>query len=218
MVLSETSPVRSRECDRIASDLRRMILRVELAPGAIVSEAYLTEQLKCGRTPLREAFQRLAAESLVTSVPQHGVSVASLNIADFSHYNQMLLLLEGTALRQAAPRITEQDLRTAEELVARAEDANTEGDLAAVAELDVEFHSLLVRASGNPFLAETITRVHRLCTRFGHIAWQHKASAAPSFAEHRQVLAALQSRDAEAAGQLIAMHAEMSRERIRAAI
>jgi GntR family transcriptional regulator, rspAB operon transcriptional repressor len=218
MALSEPSPVRSRECDRIASDLRRMILRVELVPGAVVSEAFLTEKLQCGRTPLREAFQRLAAEYLVTCVPKHGVSVASLNIADFSHFVHMLILLEGPAVRQATPRVSEKDLCALGALVTQAEEANRGGDLAAVAELVVVFHETIVRASGNPYLADTITRLHRLCTRFGHIAWQHKASAEPSFAEHRRILAALADRDASAAEQLIGVHAEMSRERIRAAI
>ena len=78
-----------RASDRIEHELRRMIVTLELAPGAEVSEPYLIERLKCGRTPLREALQRLAQEHLVVSVPRRGTSIAELSVSEFRELEEV---------------------------------------------------------------------------------------------------------------------------------
>ena len=57
-----------------------MIVTLELAPGAVVSEAELSKKLGIGRTPIGEAVQRLAREDLITILPRRGIVVAEINI------------------------------------------------------------------------------------------------------------------------------------------
>src|SRR3546814_13290711 len=60
--------------------LEEMIITLQLAPGSAVSEAGLSELLGIGRTPIREALQRLARERLITILPQRGVLVSEINV------------------------------------------------------------------------------------------------------------------------------------------
>jgi DNA-binding GntR family transcriptional regulator len=61
--------------ERAYEEIRRMIIRLDLAPGAVVREDDLQRQLGIGRTPIREALQRLALELLVKVVPVRGMFV-----------------------------------------------------------------------------------------------------------------------------------------------
>jgi DNA-binding GntR family transcriptional regulator len=209
-----------RTSDKIADELRRMIITLELPPGAVVSEAFLTERLTCGRTPLREAVQRLAHEHLLVSIPKIGVSVAGLNMLEFAEMSDLLLILGNFAARQAAERITAAQLAELEEIVTRAEQARAAGDFSATAELDVNFHRVIAEATGNRYVADTMTFLHRLVTRFSHVVWQRQGddAAGHSLAEHRGILAALQNRDADEAERLTGEHNHNARERVRAAL
>lgn len=208
----------SRASDKIAEQLRKMIITLELPPGAVVTEAYLADRLGCGRTPLREALQRLAQEYLVVSVPRRGISIAGLSIVDFQQLIEALVLVEGFSAHLATERITDEELSKLETIVAKAEAASSERDFSTVAELDFEFHNLIAKATGNRYLADTIARLHRLATRFGYIAWQREGSGKASLSEHRQILAAFKSQDPVEAERQTREHTLRARERIVAAL
>lgn len=206
----------NRESDKITERLRKMIITLELPPGAMVSEAYLTKLLNCGRTPLREAVQRLSQEYLLESVPRRGISIAGLNLFDFVDLIEALVLIEGFSARLAAERISDEELIRLEEIVSRAERASEEGDFSTVAELDYEFHHTIAQATGNRYLADTIVRLHRLATRFGYVGWQREGGATASLAEHRQILNAFQRRDPAEAERRTQGHTLKAKERITA--
>ncbi|MEE3092729.1 MAG: GntR family transcriptional regulator, partial [Pseudomonadota bacterium] len=74
--------------DQAYEGLEEMIVTLHLEPGAVLSEAELSEQLGIGRTPIREALQRLAREGLVLILPRKGILVSEINPG------KQLLLLE----------------------------------------------------------------------------------------------------------------------------
>lgn len=206
-----------RESDRVESELRKKIITMELSPGAMVSEAYLTQLLNCGRTPLREAIQRLSQEYLLKSVPRRGVAIAGLSVVDLVDLIEALVLVEGFSARLAAERISDTELATLEQLVVKAEEASREGNISTVAELDYEFHYVIAQATGNRYLADTIDRLHRLVTRFGYIAWRRERNATASLAEHHHILAAFKNRDPDDAERQTREHTLRAKERITAA-
>jgi DNA-binding GntR family transcriptional regulator len=204
----------SRESDRVADDLRHMIITLELKPGDIVSEAYLGELLECGRTPLREALQRLSQEYLIEIIPRRGIAITDLTVIDLVDLVEALVLMESFSARLAAERISDQDLQRLEAVVAEAEQMANEATFTSVAALDFRFHHVIAEATGNRFLADTIARWHRLGTRFAYVAWQRQGSAVPSLAEHREILAAFRNRDPDEAERLTREHTLNARERI----
>ena len=82
MAKKKQSP--TRESDRVESELRRLILNLELEPGLAISEASLMKQYNWGRTPLREACQRLAEQAMLQTVPRQGVVITPLSV--FYHF------------------------------------------------------------------------------------------------------------------------------------
>src|SRR3989304_7611670 len=81
--------------------LRRKIITIDLPPGAILDEAILQADLGLGRTPIREALQRLAWEKLVTIIPRRGIFVADIALTDLQRLFEMRTSLEALAGRQA---------------------------------------------------------------------------------------------------------------------
>jgi DNA-binding GntR family transcriptional regulator len=215
MVVSENLAP-ARESDRVAEDLRRMIINMELDPGSMVSESYLAELLDCGRTPLREAIQRLAEEYLVEPVPRRGIAIAGLSVVDLVDLIEALVLVEGHSARIACERFTDQEIAELAALVDRAEAAGHDSGFSTVAEIDFEFHHIIGRATGNRYLADTIARLHRLATRFGYVAWQRDRSAALSLSEHRAILAAFEQRDPDQAERITQEHSLKAKDRITA--
>ncbi|MDQ2943772.1 MAG: GntR family transcriptional regulator, partial [Candidatus Dormibacteraeota bacterium] len=89
--------------------IRERIVCLDMPPGSVVNESRLREELKIGRTPIREALQRLARENLVRSIPHRGTFVTDVNITDLARITEVRVVLEGHAARLAAERVSGAD-------------------------------------------------------------------------------------------------------------
>jgi DNA-binding GntR family transcriptional regulator len=208
------NPAPSLDRDKVEQDLRRMILTLELPPGAIVTHAALADRLRCGRMPLREAVLRLANDGLVISVPRRGVAIPGLDLLDFKELGEATIPTESFCMRLAASRIGAGDLEKLEDYARRAEEASRASDFAAVVDLDMDFHQVMVRATGNRYLIKTMLGLHQVAMRFAGIAWSLEGSALKSWAEHRQILSAFQRHDPDEAERVGREHTIASRDRI----
>src|SRR5689334_23070994 len=108
--------------------LEEMIVSLELAPGSIWSEAQLSATLAIGRTPVREALQRLEADHLVRILPRHGAQITEINVVE-----QLLLLelrreLDRLIATDAARRRTPQECSQLIKMAQRLEALAAEGD------------------------------------------------------------------------------------------
>ena len=129
--------------------LEELIVTAELEPGAILSEATLVEQLGIGRTPIREALQKLEREGLIRIMPRKGIEVTDLNPA-----KQLLMLelrrdLEKLLARSGALRATEEE-RSAFIVIAdaMAETAAAGSDIAFMRQ-DYALNQLMAQAAHN---------------------------------------------------------------------
>src|SRR5258708_17323252 len=87
--------------------IEELIVTLQVPPGAVVSEASLSERLAIGRTPIREALQRLARERLVVVLPRRGIMVSEINVRTQLRLLQVRLELERLIARSAARRAGE---------------------------------------------------------------------------------------------------------------
>src|SRR5437868_5253498 len=79
---ADTSPAqKGRLTDLAYEQIEEAIITLRLAPGTSVSELQLSEMTGIGRTPIREAIQRLAREHLVVVLPQRGLLVPQIDVA-----------------------------------------------------------------------------------------------------------------------------------------
>ena len=204
----------SRESDRIENELRQLILTLALEPGQAVSEAALMERYGWGRTPLREAFQRLAEQSLLQILPRQGVIITPLSVFDFVAMMDAMAMVIGPAAALACQRLGGAELEHLEQVVALSETAAEQRDFVTVAEQDYEFHRTLAEATGNRYLRDYLLRLHQCATRFNFAAWQRDAQASPSMEEHHQIIAALRARDPGHARQVMLAHIQNARGRV----
>ena len=97
--------------------IRDRIITLKLAPGSVIEEARLRAELELGRTPIREALQRLAHENLVSFVPHRGTFVTDINLTDLRRLTEIRVVMEPYAARLATERAGEADRRAMAELV-----------------------------------------------------------------------------------------------------
>ena len=141
--------------------IRERIVNLDLPPGSVVHEGRLREDLAIGRTPIREALQRLAHENLVRSVPHRGTFVTDVNITDLARITEVRLVLEAEAARLAAERATAADRQAIEEIMTVLE-AGGATDQRGLMRLDQEIHRRVYHAARNSFLEATLERYFNL--------------------------------------------------------
>lgn len=209
-----THPPKPRASDQVESELRRLILTLQLEPGISVSESTLMKRYDWGRTPLREAFQRLSEQGLLQTIPQHGIVITPLNLFDFVEVMDAMSLVIGPAASLACKRMTAVELDQLDRLTSEGETAATTGDFERLSLLDYEFHSVLAQATGNRYLCDYLQRLHQIARRFNFAAWKRQRNATPSLDEHRQLAAIFRARDIAAAKAAMLQHIEGARQRV----
>ncbi len=212
--MTQTPPQPIRESDRIETELRQMILSMELAPGLSVSEAWLQKKYGWGRTPMREAFQRLAEQSLLEITPRHGVIIAGMNIFAFTELMDAMIMVIGPSAALACRRISDQELLRLEENISQAQQAEEKGDFFHVASLDFQFHKTLSACTGNRYLSRYLDHLHTIATRFNFAAWKRDSSAKLSLSEHCRIIECLSTRDPIQSRTVMLEHIENARQRI----
>ena len=206
-----------RLSDRAYNLIRHRIITLDLPPLSPIDEAALMADLKLGRTPIREALLRLAADGLVFHAPRRGTFVSDISITDLQKIFEARLAMEGFCARLAARRATKAQLAAMDGLIddlARVPD----GDSKALMSIDERFHELLYEAADNEFLADALRRLHALSFRLWHMVLDRLGSVRPAMEQHRQITRALESGDPDRAETLVQEHIAQFQLQIRAAL
>lgn len=194
--------------------LEKMIVTLELVPGAVVTERVLIERLSLGRTPVREAIQRLTWEGLLEVRPRAGIVVASLNAADWLRVidarRGVEIVLARSAARFLGPDTAAQFQATA--LAMR--DAVVGSDVLGFLEADKSLDEALARAADNPFATRLAAPLQTHSRRFWY-RFQSGTGLAESAANHVALIGAILERDEEQAAReadrlmsLLRLHAQ----------
>jgi DNA-binding GntR family transcriptional regulator len=195
--------------------LRDIIVTLHLPPGAYINEAALIEELQLGRTPIREAIQRLSCEGLIVLRPRRGAFVASLSITDLQQIFELRQELEGYAAALAAQRATDADL-AAMQAALHALDHGDNTAARVYMEIDRAFHRAVARAAHNRFLEYTLGRMYNLNLRLWYLALDKIGPMREAIGEHREVLEAITRRDSEGARAAIQEHIRHFQTRVKA--
>ncbi len=197
--------------------IKEKIVTLELPPFSVINEQALMEELELGRTPIREALLRLAAEGLVDIVPRRGMFVANIKITDLQKIFEVRMLLEGFCARLAAQRITEEQIAQMEAILLHLGQVQN-GDVEALMAIDERFHALLYQAADNEFLAETLERLYAPSLRLWHLALDRLNDVRGAIEQHRGVAEALKAGDGARAEALVQQHVTQFQQEIKAAL
>jgi DNA-binding GntR family transcriptional regulator len=178
--------------------LERMIVMLELKPSGIVTEGHLIERVGLGRTPVREAIQRLAWEGLVEIRPRSGLAIAPLNPGDWRLVVEARSGVEAVLARSAARRLAP-DAAGRLRAAAAAMTLAAEGeDVLAFLVADKELDEVIAGTAGNEFAARVAAPLQTHSRRFWY-RYQSGPGLAQSAARHIELIEAILARDEQLA-------------------
>lgn len=151
--------------------LLEMILTLVLEPEHIYSEAELSAAVNIGRTPVREAIQRLQFHMLVDIIPRSGIRIAPVRLEDYYLQIEVRRLLEKLIITRAAKFAAPDERQRLEELAAEYEQVTSSGDDVAALRVDTEFHALVAESARNPFARRALQPFQMLEQRLYYIQY-----------------------------------------------
>ncbi|MBY6005555.1 GntR family transcriptional regulator [Salipiger bermudensis] len=200
---------------RAYAELRERLLRATFLPGEKLNEVALAAELALSRTPLREALNRLNAEGLLVH-HDRGFAAPSLDPERVFDLFEARLEIECATIRLACERA---DPAALDELAAFLEESGAESPEASVGrliELDIGFHDRIARLSGNAVLRQMLANLNDRLHLIRWIAMEGRREQTQT--QHRDMLAHLRDRDAEAAMAAMRVHILHRKEDILAAV
>ncbi len=198
--------------------LRDQIITLKLAPGDLLDEGELMKKLNLGRTPIREALQRLSCEGLVVIRPRRGTYVSSLSLTDLQQLFELRQELEGFAAALAAERATETDLGLLTQALAPLDMTPEPVDNFTCVEVDRAFHLALAHATHNKFLEAQLARLFNLQLRLLYLALPKLGSIRDGVEQHRTICEAITCHDSHIAESAMRKHVQDFQMRIKAAV
>lgn len=196
--------------------LREAILNLAMRPGTMLDETEISLQYGVSRSPVREAIIRLAAEGLVTTLPNRGAMVATFDIDELPQYFEALTFAYRMTARGAARKALQADVDELRALVDEHETVLASGQHLQMIAMNRAFHQRLAQIAGNRWIAEwqqtlldhgqRVLRMH--ATHFGGTVPTYQLNC------HRRILDAIAARDVEAADRAAAADAVLVRDRL----
>ncbi len=197
----------------VQQEIERAILVGEYAPGSKLIEATLAEKLGVSRGPVREAFRMLEEAGLVRNEKNRGVFVRDIPIDEAVEIFDLRAAMDELVGRQLAKNITAPQLKEIRGLVDQMEKAVKADDTRQYHLLNLRFHDRLVEMAGNRKLTAIYRKLIKELSLFRRLnladGWLMPISAG----EHRQIVKAIASGDADAAGRAMYDHVMESKER-----
>lgn len=200
---------------RTLDALRHRIISMELPPDSLLSRTDLARQYDISQTPLREALQKLEAEGLVDIFPQSRTVVTRIDTTQMHEAHFLRIAVESEVLRRLAPRCDEATIARLNTVVALQEAlAGNPAELPAFQELDEVFHQTLMAAVGQPGLHALLRARSGHLNRVRRLDLPNDGKIRRILQGHREIIAALQARDPEAAQAAIREHLSQTVSRV----
>ncbi|HTV68291.1 MAG TPA: GntR family transcriptional regulator [Rhizobiaceae bacterium] len=214
-VLSNQTPPRQEpEAAKAYRALEKLIVTLELAPASITTEGSLIERVGLGRTPVREAIQRLAWEGLIEIRPRAGLAIAPIHAGDWLKVLDARRGVESILARAAARFITREGAELFHTAALHMQKAVISGNVVAFLEADKALDEAMAAASENPFAARLAAPLQTHSRRFW-FRYQADTGLAEAAEHHVQIIRAILEGDVEGAGReadrligLLRLHAE----------
>ena len=152
--------------DQAYEQLEELIVTMKLAPGTPVSESQLSTMLGIGRTPIREAIQRLSHEHLVSIMPKRGIFISDLNPQKQLRVLETRRELERLICKKAAKRCNLEERKQFERVAKDFKKAAKEKNEKLFLKVDKELNDLTIVASKNEYASKALSMLHGMSRRF----------------------------------------------------
>ncbi|WP_223690253.1 GntR family transcriptional regulator [Leifsonia poae] len=194
--------------------LRAQILDLERVPGGRLTERGLETELNASRTPLRAALMRLEADGLVER-DGRAWQVSPIDLGEITRLSELRDAVETAAVRLSCARATDDAIAA---LQLRLDDDSLHGANEDGVRAGTHFHVDLASLSGNHFFADTVDSAMTRLARTRWLEVRTETTRRTAWEEHRDIVALVAARDAEAAADRIHHHIVATHERLLAAL
>ena len=204
--------------ERVADELRDLVLLEKLEPGAAIPERETAEALGVSRTPLRESLRILASEGLVEIEPNHAPTVANPSLEELRNLLQVQGALEALAGELACQVATDEDLSDIAAMEADMRSCSDSSDALAFFQKDMAFHHRIVSASANNALIETHRTYNSRLWRARFISSRQRVNREGTLNQHADIVEALSARHSRKAAKALGRHLKSGYRNIKKAL
>ena len=185
--------------ERAYKAIEERIVTLQLSPGQLLSEQSLGAQLKIGRTPIREALQRLARDGLVAILPRRGILVSEINLLTHLELLEVRREIERLMARAAAERAGAGERKAFAKIAKGMETAAKKNRDIVFMRLDHELNQAIAKAARNQFARKTMALMAGLSRRFWYSHYKDVADLPLCARLHADLARAIAGGDGEAA-------------------
>jgi DNA-binding GntR family transcriptional regulator len=201
-VPSGTTPIERRSARAVVLDrLTAWIENGILEPGELIKDGELAARLGVSRTPVREALQTLQQRGLVEMEPGRLTRVTEAPFEAVGSVYAPLSVLQALAAELGTPAARPRDIEKMKTHNARLLAAAEAKDPDEARDADRQFHEVLVRVAGNPYLTNALKPLMSHSRRLDALYFRDKEPGYESHREHEQIIEAVAAGDAEAASE-----------------
>ncbi|MFC1798855.1 GntR family transcriptional regulator [Thermodesulfobacteriota bacterium] len=190
----------------IYKSLKSDIIKARLKPGEKLVVSKLSKQFGVSIIPVREALNQLNAEGFVDRIPHTGIYVKDLDIDYLKQVYPIRGILEGYAISNAIPLLSEKDVKKLQKIIKRLDTRIKNKNFKSVSELNYDFHMTIYRPCGNDQLIKMIDDLIDNTARVRIIFDLMPERAAVSNREHKNILEAILKKQRKKAAQLVDAH------------
>jgi len=204
----------------LAEALRRRIMSMQLAPGAVVDELALCDEFGLSRPPVRELLRQIAAEGYIELEANRAPRVAAMNHESLHSFYVAAPLIYVATTQLAATYASAEEIEVLKAIQAQFRQAIEERDVENRVLYNDAFHLEIGKMAHNDYLMPSLRRLLIDHTRLGKIFYRHPTTddmqrdLEIACEQHEQMIQAIERRDPQAAGQLVRDHFELSRRRM----
>lgn len=191
--------------------IKDMILEGKIAPGDILNEGKLADELGMSRTPIREALRTLSSENWLEIKNGVGAFLKPLSTKDMEDLFEVRCLLEVRAAKTAFWEITKEEINDFEQRFRKVLKDYEEGstwNLIDFSNLDWEFHALLVERCQNPYIKSIMKSINANIKRYQRLSFESLNNLKESTLQHLNLLDLLRKCDADTFSRALQQHLE----------
>lgn len=192
--------------DMAYETIKTGILEGKLISGEIYSELDLAKSFGVSRTPVREAFLRLAAENLIVFHPRKGISVNYFSKEDIENIFELRQAIEEAAANKIVGNLSRDHIQSIQETIQQQENCLKDYDENLFLEFDRKFHLFFVEISGNRFMVQTYNNIRDYITIPAREALRKKGRAKEVLGEHKAIVEAISKGNRERTKEAIKTH------------
>jgi len=193
-----------RDSDIAYDKIKELIMTAELKPGQVVIESELMERFSMGRTPIREALNRLSWDEQVRTIPRKCILVSEFPLEKMESIYQLRSTLTNLEGELATKKHTDEEVENLKKIV---EDMKNEKEPDKRVMLERVFHRAISKMTKNFMLEKSMNNVTDLCVRFMFLNKQYLETVDDSvIKECEEIINSIESEDVDETIRLLQLH------------